>query len=645
MRIASFDTERLKETSNNYLSFYLTVNEDHSMAFEWNVYMDEHESPDFTLRFGLLGHIKTFVCIDLGWLDAKVLYPEPIIGGLKNVCHGGRVERERVTRHELVSLPCFHEISVEMSDEAYSKERPKGEPLPYVKLVDRFGQNSVKHWTGKINSEEELENSVKKQVESLGADAVLQNIQYTNDDWSEYGGWKKKRLTDGSGFFSKFKENGRWWLVDPLGYAFFSVGADCVRPSIDGRIDCVEKWLEWLPDENDELYSECFGFQNGRKDDVRKFKSFDYLKANIIRAFGKDWYESWKGLVTAQLKKNGFNTLGNWSEPGLLGHCGIPYVDSLPEFPSTKVNIFRDFPDVLSDEYKNEAKRCARKLAERRDDPYMIGYFLRNEPSWAFVDNLVIADEVLYNPQPTACKAALIEELKEKYKNVEALNDAWNCSFEGFDDLNSPQKEMSKRSAAALKDLRSFSRRLVRAYIEIPSRACREEDQNHMILGMRWAWISDPDLVTGWENFDVFSINCYGVDPTNAISNIANHGVDLPIVIGEFHFGALDKGLTATGLEGVKTQADRGLAFRYYCERTAAHPFGVGCHYFQFYDQFMLGRFDGENYNIGLFDTCMQPYDEMLAHVKECTESIYEVASGEKKPTSQKPQTIPMIAY
>ncbi len=25
----------------------------------------------------------------------------------------------------------------------------------------------------------------------------------------------------------------------------------------------------------------------------------------------------------------------------------------------------------------------------------MIGYFLRNEPSWAFVDNLVLADEVL----------------------------------------------------------------------------------------------------------------------------------------------------------------------------------------------------------------------------------------------------------
>ena len=92
---------------------------------------------------------------------------------------------------------------------------------------------------------------------------------------------------------------------------------------------------------------------------------------------------------------------------------------------------------------------------------------------------------------------------------------------------------------------------------------------------MRWAWISDPDLATGWENFDVFSINCYAVDPTEAISHVVELGVDLPVMIGEFHFGALDTGLSATGLEGVLTQKDRGKAYRYYCERVAAHPNGV----------------------------------------------------------------------
>ena len=71
-----------------------------------------------------------------------------------------------------------------------------------------------------------------------------------------------------------------------------------------------------------------------------------------------------------------------------------------------------------------------------------------------------------------------------------------------------------------------------------------------MNLGMRWAWVSDPDVVTGWENFDVFSINCYVHDPTAAIQNIVDLGVDLPHVIGEFHFGALDAGPSSTGLKG-----------------------------------------------------------------------------------------------
>jgi len=193
--------------------------------------------------------------------------------------------------------------------------------------------------------------------------------------------------------------------------------------------------------------------------------------------------------------------------------------------------------------------------------------------------------------------------------------------------------------------MKAFSRKMLRAYVEIPAKACRRADPNHMILGMRWAWISDPELVTGWENFDVFSINCYAVDPTEAVSRVVQLGVDLPVMIGEFHFGALDAGLTATGLEGVASQHDRGLAYRYYCERVAAHPNGVGCHYFQCYDQFLLGRFDGENYNIGLFDICSQPYPEMMKAVRECSRSLYQVACGKLAPTEEKAQSIPMIAY
>lgn len=628
---------QIKECQERYLSFYLTIKEEHSMSMNLLVYENEDEKPAFTLRFGVLPGIKTFVCIDLNWLDGSILFPEAVAGGLKMVCHGRRVDKKAIRKVILSSLPCYHEIEAEISSILLSEEYPDSEPLPEVKLVDELGQNKQKEWNSKTHDLEELKNRLNSQHAS-------KESGYPFTDWTQYGGWKSKKMTEGTGYFNKCKSDGRWWLVDPEGYAFFSVGPDCVGVGTDCRIDGIEKWLDWLPDREDPQYQECFQSHKATSQ-RRDYLSFDYGKANLIKAFGEDWYEKWKGMIAGQLKHYGMNTLGNWSDSRLFGTIGLPYVTGLPEFPATKVPVFRDFPDVFSEEYSENAIRCAKALNQRKNDPYMIGYFLRNEPSWAFVDHLVLADEVLYSKDSTVCREKLIMEMKEKYETIEHLNQAWNCQLQSFDDLQKSQKKVSSWSKESEKDMKEFSKKMLRAYVEIPSKECRKVDPNHMNLGMRWAWISDPDIVTGWENFDVFSINCYAVDPTKAIQNIVNLKVDLPVLIGEFHFGALDAGLTATGLEAVVSQEDRGKAYRYYCERVAAHPNGVGCHYFQCNDQFLLGRFDGENYNIGLFDICYRPYPEMMQKVKECSETIYEVADGRKKPVEEKAKSIPMIAY
>ena len=623
--------------SERYFLFKIETLEDHCDAFNVYVY-GSGEEPTMTIRFGILPQIVTQICLDKEWLNAGILFPEALPGELKIVCHGGRIAPEEVTKIELKTIPVFHDITVQISDMELTDSYPESVTLPDEKLVDSLGQNKRKTWTGKTTDIEELKTILEKQVKD-GAQG------YPFESWSKWGGCKEKKLASGTGFFTKYKVDGKWWLADPDGYAFFSVGPDCVNVPIDCRVDGVEKWLDWLPDERDPAYEKLFSPERVFKDRKRKTKLFSYAGANLYRVFGSDWYAIWKKMIAGQLMQMGMNTLGNWSDQKLFDDTPIPYVTSLPEFPETKKKIFRDFPDVLSDEYKENAKSNAKALTDRKDDPMMIGYFLRNEPSWAFVDNLVLADEVLYNPERTVCKEKLVAALKEKYQTVDRLNVAWNLSVSSFDDLYQPIRDASNRSEEAKADQKEFSKKLLRAYVEIPAKACREVDPNHMILGMRWAWISDPDLVTGWENFDVFSINCYAVDPTSAIDHITELGVDLPVMIGEFHFGALDAGLTATGLEGVLTQEDRGKAYRYYCERVAAHPNGVGCHYFQCYDQFVLGRFDGENYNIGLFDICSRPFQQMASEVKLCSEGIYEIADGKKSATDEKAASIPMIAY
>jgi hypothetical protein len=107
----------------------------------------------------------------------------------------------------------------------------------------------------------------------------------------------------------------------------------------------------------------------------------------------------------------------------------------------------------------------------------------------------------------------------------------------------------------------------------------------------------------------------------------------------------LDLGTTATGLNGTPNQQERGKAYSYYCERVAAHPYGVGCHWFQLYDQFALGRFDGENYNIGLLDICSMPNDEMMGAIRNSAKNIYKIADGTMPPSDIQAKYIPMIAF
>ncbi|MBP3644917.1 MAG: beta-galactosidase [Clostridia bacterium] len=622
----------IAKTSERYLNVTLTVLEEHSMAFEFRAYGKGESEPRVTVRFGVMPGYRTNLYIDLNWLDGHILFPGHIPGELKVVCHGSRIAREDVERAELVNIKTYHDPLVRLESLELSDTPCEAAEVPAEKLVDEMGQYIPKQWKGKMPD-------VDTMIAAIRAQADLPD-SYPFAEWTKWGGHAGMKRKEGTGYFSRIKQDGRWYLVDPDGCAFFSAGPDCVVARCDARVDGLESLLSWEMDDPQlvEPMEHEWG-ENGRG--MGKLLSFE--RANLKRAFGDDWYECWKRMVASQLKNIGMNTLANWSDEKLYGR--MPYVTSLERFPETQHKIFRDFPDVLSPEYCEDARLCAQALMERRDDPWMIGYFLRNEPGWAFVDGLIIADEVLRDRENTWCKRGLIAHLMGKYGSIDALNQAWNTAFASFDALKEPIEKASAFSEQAKQDLRLYSAELIRAYTAIPSMACREVDPNHMILGMRWAWISDPVLTSGWECFDVFSINCYAFDPTEAIAHVEELGVDLPVMIGEFHFGALDSGLTATGLKAVATQKDRGRAYRYYCEHAAAHPMCVGCHYFQCYDQFVLGRFDGENYNIGLFDICLQPYEDMAQAVKTCSERMYRIHAGELEPVADEPEHLPMIAY
>jgi hypothetical protein len=62
----------------------------------------------------------------------------------------------------------------------------------------------------------------------------------------------------------------------------------------------------------------------------------------------------------------------------------------------------------------------------------------------------------------------------------------------------------------------------------------------------------------------------------------------------------------------------------------------VGTHYFQWADQPSTGRFDGENYNIGLVDVTDRPYAPMVAAMKETHRRVQDVHAGRLAPVRER---------
>ena len=100
------------------------------------------------------------------------------------------------------------------------------------------------------------------------------------------------------------------------------------------------------------------------------------------------------------------------------------------------------------------------------------------------------------------------------------------------------------------------------------------------------------------------------------------------MIIGEFHFGALDRGLFHVGLKATKDQNDRAAKYRDYLEGALKNPWLVGAHWFEYRDEPLTGRFDGENYQIGFVDICDNPYPETIAAARDIGARMYPLHAG-----------------
>ncbi|MDR0749059.1 MAG: hypothetical protein LBF62_05760 [Tannerellaceae bacterium] len=459
--------------------------------------------------------------------------------------------------------------------------------LEETSAVDGFGQHNLVQYPEKIASPEQLKAEWNAEDEAL-------RLPHPGYNYSRYGGYLQKQVK-ASGFFRTEKADGRWWFVDPDGYLFLSHGVDCVNPGGGGNANNLDKRAGMFR----ELPPEQFRQTN------RYGQSASYGAWNLFRRYGEDFPGQAARMAVRRMDRWGLNTIANWSSPAVYNLKKKAHTLQLRglDMDGTLMGL----ADVYAPGFAARIDSSMQTyLPANKDNPWIIGYFVGNEPSWlgqeARLCNLILEGE-----------ARPIKTALEKFLGEDA----------------GPERK------------KEFIHQTFNAFLQTVKTTMKRYDPNHLNLGIRFGNLNELDeslMETCRNAFDILSFNCYALEPDREMMNRALRLTDTPMIIGEYHFGTVDRGM-AQSLWQVESQEQRGVAYRYYTEQGYAHPGLIGTAWFQWCDQDLTGRAsDGENYNCGLIDVTDRPYKYLVEAIMETAGRLYDVHSGAAEPFSRKPE-------
>ena len=430
----------------------------------------------------------------------------------------------------------------------------------FVPFTDRFGQFKHAEWLGKVHSDMELDAAAAEEAKWLAAHS--EGPCGTVDKW---GGWSAGPKLESTGFFRTQKVNGKWWLVDPDGRLFWSHGVDCVGLGGGGTpITGRESYFEWLP-----------------------------KKSNS--AFGRFWGEqTWPGAhgYYAQTNHVPFETFDFAAANRVrkYGKAGQAQLIDLTHrrLKAWGLNTIGNWSDP--------------RIYETKRTPYTLCLSTDGTPRRA-------KSKGWWGPLPDPENPDFDRILRARAKAAAAKmkDDPW-CLGVFVDN------ELSWND---LPDLGHIAE----VYYGTVARILKEELPNHLYLGSRIAWGPDEVYRAAAKHCDVVSVNVYA---RVFDRDLPEGAADKPMINGEFHFGALDRGMFHTGLVATRNQADRADCYRAYVRSCLDHPRMVGTHWFQWRDQPLTGRpLDGENYQIGFLTVTDAPYPELVDAARQMAREMY----------------------
>ena len=369
---------------------------------------------------------------------------------------------------------------------------------------------------------------------------------------------------EATGYFRATRECGRWWLVDPDGGAFYSLGVNTVtRTPTASQTTGVH------------AYSTA-------------------VEANYADG------EAWADAQAARFAEWGLNTVGSWSEVDLF----------LGRVPTT-VNLALSGGDwetgAVADWWSAEWEGLVRERVAagvRPGDPWVLGYFLDNEIRWGrdWRGSASLVELYLELPSVAPGKAVAVGVLLDRHGGLDGVNEALATAFASEAELSAATTWEGVSDDAEL--VSAFLTVAAERYFSFTTDAVRAADPDHLVLGNREsAPVTRREVyAAAAASVDVVSINNYvydegiveaamalsdSVDPSDFAAAIAPE-LDRPFLVTEFGFRADDAGLPNSWppfYPNYASQAERADAFEEYARAAQAATWVVGYHWFEFVDQ------------------------------------------------------------
>jgi hypothetical protein len=499
-------------------------------------------------------------------------------------------------------------------------------PMPFFPFVDGFGQYVHSEWPGKIHAADDFTQRRAEEVEE-------RKDWPGPKDWDQYGGWAKGPQLEKTGFFHAKKHGGKWWMVDPDGRLFWSYGPTGV--GFGGDVTPItdrEHWFRDLPSRDDPVFGGFYRegqnatYQYYQK---RKWLGFDVAAANLVRKYGPNYKDAVADLSHDRIRSWGYNTLGNWSAPEVYLRKRTPYTVAV-HYGSPLIHY--RMPDVYHPDWEPAVRAAMEKQRDTTaGDPWNIGYFVDNERWWGWrVRGAAIGEEVLKNPADAPAKLKFVEMLRAKYRSIGSLNKAWGTSHASFDALLEHREAPDMENTIVLADCGDYGMMFAERYFTIVRDAVKAVAPNNMYLGVRFHGHVDVEIVKLAGTYaDVISYNIYDNPPDGRVNQYAE--LDLPILSTEWGVGS---DLQQTPFRGDDTEPsrpeDRIEKMVQYAEIAIRHPNMIGAHFFQYRDQPLSGRPDGEATLRGFVNIADTPNFELVQANRRLGYNLYRMRAEAK---------------